>query len=58
MTLTNLGHLALAPVRDGCCAGAAGITKTALSLLLFFCFSRTRGPGFFALSNAAQAQRF
>ncbi len=39
-----------------CCAGAESLTKMALSHShTYFC--RSRGPGFCALPNAAQAQR-
>ena len=40
-----------------CCAGAESPTKMALLNLHVFYFCRTRGLGFCALPNAAQAQR-
>jgi hypothetical protein len=41
-----------------CCAGAESLTKMELLHSRVFYFCRTCGPGFCALSNAAQAQRF
>ncbi len=40
-----------------CCAGAESLTKMALSHSHASYFCRSRGPGFCALPNAAQAQR-
>jgi hypothetical protein len=39
-----------------CCAGAESLIKMALSHSCASYFCRTRGPGFCALPNAAQAQ--
>ncbi len=58
MTLTNLGQLhRRLYVLDATRPGADGLTKMALSHSRACYFCRTRGPGFCALSNAAQAQR-